>query len=68
MKNYKYLKLTLVLILFFHLITFAQNPGDFGGTTDANPTDAPIDTQLWILIIIGLGYAFHKAKSSLHEK
>jgi hypothetical protein len=68
MKNYNYFKLTLVLILFFHLITFAQNPGDFGGVSETNPTDAPINTQLWVLIAIGIGYAFHKAKNSLHEK
>ncbi|MEY3498905.1 MAG: hypothetical protein RL308_574 [Bacteroidota bacterium] len=68
MKKFKYFKLTLALILFFHLITFAQNPGDFGGTPDLNPTDAPVNKQLWVLIVIGIGYAFHKAKSSLHEK
>ena len=69
MKKQKKLNVTLILILLFHFLTFAQNPGDFGNQpTDPTPTDAPINTQLWILIVIALGYAFVKTRKELQKK
>ncbi|PKB15128.1 hypothetical protein CLU82_0189 [Flavobacterium sp. 5] len=42
----------LVIILFFLSNTaFCQDPPDFGDPNDDNPTDAPIDTQLPVLLI-----------------
>lgn len=39
-------------------------PGDFGGGN--NPTDespaAPIDDYVWVLMVIGIGFAFYKYK------
>jgi hypothetical protein len=69
MKKQKHLNVTLILILLFHLLTFADNPGDFGNEpADPAPTDAPINTQLWILIVIALGYAFFKTRKELQNK
>ncbi len=69
MKKQKHLNVTLILILLLHLLTFAQNPGDFGNQpADPAPTDAPINTQLWILIVIALGYAFFKTRKELQKK
>jgi hypothetical protein len=69
MKKQKHLNITLVIILFFHFLTFAVNPGDFGNEpADPAPTDAPINTQLWILIVIALGYAFVKTRKELQKK
>jgi hypothetical protein len=69
MKNQKHLNVTLILIIFFHFLTFADNPGDFGNEpADPVPTDAPINTQLWVLIVIALGYAFVKTRKELQKK
>jgi hypothetical protein len=46
-------------------IAFAQTPTDFGDTTNpnANNLDAPIDTNLWILLLVGLLYVCSKYKT-----
>ncbi len=67
MKKYKQWNITIVLILFFHFLTFAA-PGDFGSETDPAPTVVPINTQLWILIVVALGYAFVKTRKELQKK
>jgi hypothetical protein len=55
---------TLVVILMTQTIAFAQTPTDFGDTTNpnANNLDAPIDTNLWILLLVGLLYVCSKYK------
>ena len=69
MKKQKHLLITLILILFFHFLTFADNPGDFGNEpADPVPTDAPINTQVWILIVIALGYTLVKTRKELQKK
>ena len=68
MKNYKKLIFALLLTLLFQLIIFAQDPGDFGDDADLNPTDSPINNQLWILIAIGFGFALLKTKLSSQKK
>ena len=68
MKKQKQLNVILMLILLLHFISFAQNPGDFGGTGTAAPTDAPINSNLWVLITIGLGFAFYKTRSTFQKK
>jgi hypothetical protein len=65
--------IAVVLTVLFQMTIFAGNPGDFGGTDDTNPTDtpaAPIDNYVWVLMGIGIGFAFYKyrklqAKSEL---
>jgi hypothetical protein len=69
MKNQKQLNVALILILLFHFLSFAQNPGDFGNQpADPAPTDAPINTQLWILGVVALGYAFVKTRREYQKK
>jgi hypothetical protein len=51
---------TFIAIVLFQFVGLAQEPGDFGGVGDGNATDAPIDTYVWILLIVGLGFAFYK--------
>jgi hypothetical protein len=69
MKNKKHLNVALILILLFHFLTFADNPGDFGNQpADPTPTDAPINTQLWILVVVALGYAFVKTRNEYQKK
>lgn len=57
---------TFTAVVLVQFVALAQGgppppPGDFGGGD--NPLDLPIDTYLWVLIVIGLGYAFYKFKS-----
>ena len=52
---------TFKAILLVQFVALAQDPGDFGG--DPNPTDAPIDKYLWVLLLFGLGYVFYKFKN-----
>ena len=69
MKKQKKLNVTLILILLFHFLTFAQNPGDFGNQpTDPTPTDAPINTQLWILVVVAMSIGFFKARNEYQKK
>lgn len=57
-----------LLTLLFQLIIFAQDPSDFGDDADLNPTDSPINNQLWVLIGICLGFALFKTKLSFQKK
>jgi hypothetical protein len=57
---------TFIAVVLVQFVALAQDgppppPGDFGGGD--NPLDLPIDTYLWVLIVIGSGYAFYKFKS-----
>ena len=56
---------TFIAVVLVQFVALAQGgpppPGDFGGGD--NPLDLPIDTYLWVLIVIGLGYAFYKFKN-----
>jgi hypothetical protein len=55
---------TFVIVVLVQLVAFGQDPGDFGGV-DSNPTDAPIDKYLWVLLLFGLGYVFYKYKNRI---
>lgn len=69
MKNQKHLNVTLIIVLLFHLISYAQqDPSDFGNQTDPAPNDAPLNSHLWILFAIGLTYAFIKTRRTLQNK
>ena len=58
---------TLVVILITQTTSFAQNLGEFGDTTNpnANNLDAPIDTNLWVLLLVGLLYVCSKYKTKV---
>lgn len=62
---------TLVVILITQSFAFAQTitPSDFGDTTtpNANNLDTPIDTNLWILLLVGLFYVCSKYKTKKQD-
>lgn len=62
MKNFKQIIITLLVFLLTQTISFAQTPADFGDTTNQNADnlDAPIDSNLWVLLVVGLLYVFYK--------
>lgn len=61
---------TFIAVILVQFVALAQGgppePGDFGGGD--NPLDIPIDTYLWVLIVIGLGYSFYKFKNHIKLK
>ncbi|MEO0037548.1 MAG: hypothetical protein RIQ59_759 [Bacteroidota bacterium] len=67
MNKYKTTLLITLAALVTPLVTFSQLPGDFGDNTDPNPTDAPIDTNIWILLTVGcvyVGYKLYRRKTN----
>jgi hypothetical protein len=63
---------TFIAVVLFQFVALAQGgppppppPGEIKGD---NPLDLPIDTYLWVLIVIGLGYAFYKFKNHIKLK
>jgi len=51
----------IAFTLFFQLISFAQDPTDFGG--GANPTDEPVlpvNGYVWVMMGIGIAFALYK--------
>jgi hypothetical protein len=63
MKKFTQIVVTIVVFLVTQTIAFAQLPNDFGATSnngDANPNDVPIDSNLWLLLLVGLLYVFYK--------
>ena len=66
MKKFKNIIFTLVVILITQTTTFAQAPSDFGDTNpNANNLDAPIDTNIWVLLFVGLVYVCSKYKTKV---
>ena len=66
MKNFKNNIFTILITLLMQTVIFAQDPNDFGNSsnnTDPNQTDVPIDSNLWILLLIGLLYIYSKYKT-----
>jgi hypothetical protein len=60
--------ITFIAIVFVQFMalgqdSFTDRPGDFGQPVDTNPTDAPINTYVWVLLVVGLGYVFSKYKT-----
>lgn len=67
--------LAVAMTLLFQLTAVAQVeeeqfPSEFGGGD--NPTDetpaTPIDDYVWILVAIGIGFAFYKYKTNGKQK
>ena len=65
MKKIKNIIFALLVILLTQSIAFAQDPNDFGDIIDpnANNLDAPIDTNLWVLLLVGFIYVCSKYKT-----
>ncbi len=61
MKKFKQIIITALVFLLTQTISFAQQPPtDFGSTNDQNNLDTPIDTNLWMLLAVGLLFVFYK--------
>jgi hypothetical protein len=56
-------RFSALLMLLATAATFAQD-GDDTGFGD-NVGDNPIDTNIWVLILVGLGYVFYKYRKSM---
>jgi hypothetical protein len=54
-------RFSALLMLLATSVSFAQNDTDF--TEDV--VDNPIDTNIWVLILVGLGYVFYKYRKSM---
>ena len=68
MKNFTKLYL-LTFFLFSQMALFAQ-PGTNDGTGNFDTTDpepAPVNTKIFLLIIIGLCFAFYKLKNKVEK-
>ncbi len=69
-KNAVFTFIAIVLVQFVALAQVVDppaepSPGDFGGGDNA--TDAPIDSFVWVLLVVGLVYVFYKY-SNLRSK
>lgn len=68
-----FITLLIIVLLLGAQPTFCQSPGatptDFGttGETNDNPDDSavPIDNALWLLLALGIAFAFYKHSSQL---
>ena len=65
MNKIKNIVFTFIAIVLIQFVAFADEPppGDFGGDlSDGNATDtpAPIDSFVWVLLVVGLVYVFYK--------
>ena len=58
---------TIVVILITQTTSFAQDIGEFGdpNNPNANNLDTPIDTNLWVLLLVGLVYVCSKYKTKV---
>ena len=66
MNKIKNIVFTFIAVVLAPFVALAQDPppGDFGGDpADGNATDAPIDTYIWMLLMVGLVYVFYKYRS-----
>jgi hypothetical protein len=66
MNKIKSVVFTVIAVLLVQFVALAQDDlGDFGGGD--NPLDTPIDSFVWVLLVVGLVYVFYKY-SSLKSK
>jgi hypothetical protein len=54
-------RFSALLMLLATTATFAQEDTGF----EENVVDNPIDTNIWVLILVGLGYVFYKYRKSM---
>ena len=71
MNKIKNFVFTFVALLAVQFVALAQTdptiPGEPGGSGEANldTPEPPIDTYIWVLLVIGLVYVFYKYRSQL---
>ena len=70
MNKIKNFVFTFVALLAVQFVALAQEEpvlGDPGGSGEANldTPEPPIDTYIWVLLVIGLVYVFYKYRSQL---
>jgi len=69
-KNFVFAFIAVVLVQFAALAQIDPpadtGPGEFGGGDNA--TDAPIDSFVWLLLVVGLVYVFYKYSSLKSKK
>ena len=66
MNKIKNIVFTFIALVLVQFVALAQDDlGDFGGGD--NPLDTPIDSFVWVLLVVGLVYVFYKY-SSLKSK
>ena len=73
MNKIKNFVFTFVALLAVQFVALAQEEpvlGDPGGSGEANldTPEPPIDTYIWVLLVIGLVYVFYKYRSQLKSK
>ena len=56
-------RFSALLMLLATTASFAQVGDDTSFTEDV--VDNPIDTNIWMLILVGLGYVFYKYRKSM---
>jgi hypothetical protein len=60
MNRFKNIVFTFIAIVLIQFVALAQDPGDFEEID--SPVDAPIDTYIWFLLVLGLGFVCYKYK------
>ena len=66
MNKIKNIVFTVIALVLFQSVALAQDgAGEFGD--GENPLDTPIDSFVWVLLVVGLVYVFYKY-SSLKSK
>ena len=68
MNKIKNFVFTFVALLAVQFVALAQDPilGEPGGDgVNTDPEVGPIDTYIWVLLVIGLVYVFYKYRSQL---
>ena len=72
MNKIKNFVFTFVALLAVQFVALAQDPipGEPGGSGEANldTPEPPIDTYIWVLLVIGLVYVFYKYRIQLKSK
>jgi hypothetical protein len=64
MNKIKNIVFTFIALVLVQFVALAQDgAGDFGGNAEDNPLDTPIDSFVWLLLVVGLVYVFYKYSS-----
>jgi hypothetical protein len=58
-------RFSALLMLLATAATFAQDGDDTGFGDNVVDNPLPIDTNLWMLLLVGLGYVFYKYRKSM---
>jgi hypothetical protein len=58
-------RFSALLMLLATSVSFAQVVDDTGFDENVQDNPLPIDTNLWMLLLVGLGYVFYKYRKSM---